>query len=156
MTARLSPTRTGWKFVGPCVNHPSKEVCFTLTVQQSATGQFPEKTCAACRHRYPVIAFIKRGQIEDDGYYYVADSDRCHFCEPPQPIRLHHGADGRLRMRLQLHRENGEVVGAFDPSTGSFAPLGTIGLRRMTPTGNHLRLQPRSDRSHDITGKAYC
>lgn len=145
---------TSARMVLPCANHPTGELHVVITTQVAKPGgQLPYKRCRSCRCTFPAVAFIKVTVLR--GHYAVlGDTGECYRCDPPSAFELNTDKSGRLRMRLKLTDDTGAPIRVWDQSTRRWRRPAALGLRRMRQ-GNELRLQPRTARAVDATGRTY-
>jgi len=144
----------------PTDDHESGTVNFVFTGQQwglkDKTLPPPSKTCAGCNNTFFAPLFLKCGEVRNDNYFWLLDDPLCVDCKPRSKIPIHLDARGKLRTKIVLRDERGEPYRWGDVSTSRWRAMPKIGLRRMQPTGNIIRCQPRSDRRHALDGQPYA
>lgn len=143
-----------------CLDHPSGELFIVVTGQTwiDPDGNLhdpPLKTCRWCGRMFPAPMFIKGGKPHNDGYFLFEDDDVCRNCVPAERVPLNLDRFGHACYRLTMRDERGEPYRTFDIKSRQWRALQARGVRRMTPTGNILRLQPYGDRRHDADGVPY-
>ena len=150
MTAKVRRTRDTVTFEMPCSNHRSGRLQIITTRQAWLPGGVPPvKICRECRRVYPLLAYLKTPH-KRGAYVVIADSPFCYQCEPPVPVPLYTDRHGRLRMRLDMRRETGEPLRWYDVATRRFLSYAAVGLRRMAPGSNVIRLQPYTERNNGV------
>lgn len=147
--------------VFPCPDHVSRKLVLRLTGllwerPGGGDGIAPVKLCAGCRRLLPVPSFLGNPVVRGDGYLWLTTVTKCHRCEPPAPVPLHHDSAGRLRMRIELRGEHDEPVRWFDGKARRWRAFGRLGFRRLDKRGNVVTNQPYTDRQHSWAGDLYA
>jgi len=122
----------------------------------NGSNAFPVKRCASCNVLKDPFEFLTSMRVGADGYLQLIGGDECATCVLPADFAMQFDKCRRARVRIEsLRDERGEPYRLFDKKSRQWLSVEKVGIRRMTPLGNTLRLQPYQDRTYSHRGVKY-